>query len=98
MIDGEIRGENQVMASKSSNSLSLKEQLNLKTQRIIELEKEKEELIKRLKIYEDNDFIRSLLVASKRIQELQSRQEELEQHLEEYKSKMDELKQFGLIK
>ena len=58
----------------------------------------KEELIKRLKIYEDNDFIRSLLIASKRIQELQSRQEELEQHLEEYKSKMDELKQFGLIK
>lgn len=86
------------MTSKSSNSLSLKEQLNLKTQRIVELEKEKEELIKRLKVYEENDFIKSLLLAAKRIQELQSRQEELEQHLEEYKSKMDELKKFGLIK
>ena len=79
-------------------NLNLEEQLKLKSQRIIELEKEKEELAMKLKAYEDNDFIKHLILTSKKMEELQNRQDELEQHILAYKVKIDELKKFGLIK
>lgn len=74
---------------KSLSDLSLEDQLRLKTQRIEELEKEKEELIKRLKFYENNESINSIIKAGMTMIDIIKRQEILENRLKSYKEKTD---------
>lgn len=74
---------------KSINNLILEQQLELKTRRIEELEKEKEEIIKRLKFYENNESINSIIKAGVKLSDILEKQKVLEARLQAYKEKTD---------
>ena len=75
--------------NKQISDLPLEQQLELKTRRIEELEKEKEELIKRLKFYENNESINSIIKAGIKLSDILERQKVLETRLQAYKEKTD---------